>query len=634
MEQTKYDVFISYSRKDYVDDQKNVIPGNEVSKIKNALTEAGISYWFDEEGIYSGQNFVEKIVTNIENAKVFLFLSTANANKSPWTCKEIASADEFKKHIIPVRIDSTPYNKKVLFRIADLDYIEYYTNPQKGIVDLVESINAYLKALAAEEKRKQEEEERKKELVRRKAEELKERQELEDKRRRQEQEELAMSIYLEKEVLNTNETKLMAERKTLLLKTEKLSDKEKRLALKTEIQESSPIACKVREEYKDLQKELDKVLAENVSSRDEMHCLRNEVYDKKERIAQLEQRLRDASKVTIKTKMAYIIAIIAIAMGLLIWIFIDRQNIRNLQNHLHEVELELHKERQCVEEAKRQEKHLKEVEQIAAKKKVKFMIEGASFQMIPVKGGTFKMGTRIKNSVSIANSINHEREAGDDESPVHIVTLSDYYIGETEVTQKLWKTVMGSNPSNFKGDLLLPVESVNVEDINDFLYELNRLTGWHFRLPTEAEWEFAARGGYHRYRDYDGIDDVAWYRENSNSVTHPVGKMLNNDLGLYDMIGNVWEWCQDWYGHYSDSTQLDPKGPSSGTYRVIRGGSWRSIPDCCRVTYRGYSDPYKRYSYIGFRLALSIPSELLIDELPDQHRQTSRDIDAHDNLEF
>ena len=158
MEQPKYDVFISYSRKDYVDEQKNVIPGNIVSKIKDALKKKGISYWFDEEGIYSGQNFVEKIVTNIENSRIFLFLSTANANKSPWTCKEIASADEFKKHIIPVRIDDTPYNKKVLFRIADLDYIEYYTNPQKGMEDLIKSVKAYLEQVKKEEKRIQEEE--------------------------------------------------------------------------------------------------------------------------------------------------------------------------------------------------------------------------------------------------------------------------------------------------------------------------------------------------------------------------------------------------------------------------------------------------------------------------------------------
>ena len=156
----KYDVFISYSRRDYVDKQKNVVPNNEVSKIKEALINAGITYWFDEDGIYSGQNFVEKIVTNIEAAKIFLFLSTANSNKSPWTCKEIASAAELGKHIIPVRIDDSPYNKNVLFRIADLDYIEYYTNPQNGMVALIKSIKAYLAEIAAEEGRKKKEQQR------------------------------------------------------------------------------------------------------------------------------------------------------------------------------------------------------------------------------------------------------------------------------------------------------------------------------------------------------------------------------------------------------------------------------------------------------------------------------------------
>lgn len=156
----RYDVFISYSRRDYVDKQKNVIPNNKVSKIKEALTNAGITYWFDEDGIYSGQNFVEKIVTNIEAARIFLFLSTTNSNNSPWTCKEIASAAELGKHIIPVRIDDSPYNKNVLFRIADLDYIEYYANPQKGMVDLIKSIKTYLAELTAEERREKKEQQR------------------------------------------------------------------------------------------------------------------------------------------------------------------------------------------------------------------------------------------------------------------------------------------------------------------------------------------------------------------------------------------------------------------------------------------------------------------------------------------
>lgn len=123
MNQTKYDVFISYSRKDYVDEQKNVIPGNEVSKIKKALTEAGITYWFDEEGMYSGDNFVDKIVYNIKVSKAFVFLFSKNANASEWTPKEIATASELGKCIIPVRLDDSAYSEKVLFPIADLNYV-------------------------------------------------------------------------------------------------------------------------------------------------------------------------------------------------------------------------------------------------------------------------------------------------------------------------------------------------------------------------------------------------------------------------------------------------------------------------------------------------------------------------------
>ena len=220
MKQTQYDVFISYSRKDYVDEQKNVIPGNEVSKIKDALTQAGITYWFDEEGIYSGQNFVEKIVTNIENAKIFLFLSTVNANKSPWTCKEIASADEFKKHIIPVRLDPSPYNKKVLFRIADLDYIEYFSNPQKGMEDMIKSIKTYLDELAAEEKRKAEEVIKQKEEYRKKEAQL-----IED-------------IKLTCISLNNEEAKLEIERENLLKRTESIESEGQKEELKNLINKS------------------------------------------------------------------------------------------------------------------------------------------------------------------------------------------------------------------------------------------------------------------------------------------------------------------------------------------------------------------------------------------------------------
>lgn len=241
----KYDVFVSYSRKDYVDEQKQVIPGNVVSKVKDALTNAGITYWFDEEGIYYGQNFVDKIVTNIEDAKIFLFLSTANSNKSPWTCKEIASADEFKKHIIPVRIDPTPYSKKVLFRIADLDYIEYYVNPEKGIEDMIESIQVYLKEFAAEEERKLAKEE-----------ELRQQKEQQERRKKEEQERLVSEIKLACATINNAEDKLELDREDLLLRVKGVVDSLQRDDLSVMIKRGGTIHQQYQKQISSLNSEM------------------------------------------------------------------------------------------------------------------------------------------------------------------------------------------------------------------------------------------------------------------------------------------------------------------------------------------------------------------------------------------
>lgn len=252
----KYDVFISYSRKDYVDEQMNVIPGNAVSKVKDALTAAGITYWFDNEGMYSGDNFTEKIVSNIEISQIFVFLSSENANKSRWTCKEIASADEFGKYIIPVRIDRTPYNKKVMFRIADLSYIDYYQNPEKGINDLVASIKAYLAQIQEEANRKKAEEEKKREAERRKAEEEKRKREEEEKLRQKQQQELIESIKLSNATINNEESKLQLDRENLLLRVEKVTDNVKRDALKQAINTGGAIHLKFQKEQTDLKKKI------------------------------------------------------------------------------------------------------------------------------------------------------------------------------------------------------------------------------------------------------------------------------------------------------------------------------------------------------------------------------------------
>ena len=224
-------------------------------------------------------------------------------------------------------------------------------------------------------------------------------------------------------------------------------------------------------------------------------------------------------------------------------------------------------------------------------------VNGITFNMIKVDGGTFTMGATPE-----------QENPHQFEEPTHQVTLSSYYIGETEVTQELWKAVMGNNPSNFKGDNL-PVENVSWEDSQTFIGKLNDLTGKRFRLPTEAEWEYAARGGkrsnHTQYSGSSNIDDVAWYSGNSGSKTHPVKTKKPNEFGLYDMSGNVNEWCQDWYGSYSSNAQTNPTGPDSGSYRVFRGGTWSIFGWFCRSSFRGNSSPGYRGYGLGFRLALS-----------------------------
>ncbi|MBR5068146.1 MAG: TIR domain-containing protein [Bacteroidales bacterium] len=241
MEQFKYDVFISYSRKDYVDEQKNVIPGNVVSKIKDALTEAGISYWFDEEGIYSGDNFTEVIVRNIEDSQLFLYISTANANRSRWTSKEIATADELGKKIIPLRIDRSPYERSVIFRISNLSYIDYYQNPERGINDLVTSIKAYLAQIQEEADRKKAEEEQRRDAERKKVEE-------EKKRIEQEQQDLVSNIKKKVVVINNEETQLEINRNNLLLEVENVANKVLRETLKQSINAGGTIHQKYQNE--------------------------------------------------------------------------------------------------------------------------------------------------------------------------------------------------------------------------------------------------------------------------------------------------------------------------------------------------------------------------------------------------
>ena len=249
-------------------------------------------------------------------------------------------------------------------------------------------------------------------------------------------------------------------------------------------------------------------------------------------------------------------------------------------------------------------KSLKEPKSLKQAKQTKedtlsFTVGGVSFKMIRIEHGTFMMGATPEMTGPY-----------DEEKTVHDVTISkDYYMGETQVTQELWQAVMGNNPSKFNGNNN-PVESISWNDCQEFIKKLNNLTGKQFRLPTEAEWEYAARGGnksrHTQYSGSDDIDSVAWYYGNSGSQTHPVAKKSPNELGLYDMSGNVWEWCNDRYGddYYAKSPSVDPQGSSSGSSRVLRGGSWRSSPRLCRSSNRHRYYPEGEGNRFGFRLAL------------------------------
>lgn len=264
-----------------------------------------------------------------------------------------------------------------------------------------------------------------------------------------------------------------------------------------------------------------------------------------------------------------------------------------------------------------------------------FKVKGVSFTMKPVEGGTFMMGS-------------NDKDTENDEMPVHSITVNSFYIGETEVTQELWEAVMGTTVRRqiekhdryyYSGKYYqlsgvgdnYPIYHVSRDECQDFIRELNRMTGKQFRLPTEAEWEYAARGGNHskgyKFAGSDSLDAVAWYERNSgdkylrgvsigigekqsnNTRSHVVKQKLPNELGLYDMSGNVQEWCSDWYGrdYYSSSPISNPQGPSSGSYHVARGGHWNDSAEECRVSNRD-SDwaVYEGSSpCIGFRLVLS-----------------------------
>ncbi len=241
---------------------------------------------------------------------------------------------------------------------------------------------------------------------------------------------------------------------------------------------------------------------------------------------------------------------------------------------------------------------INEMERTRGSSTVNPILQNLIHNMVKVEGGTFKMGEQY----SWLGGIGEDNEE-------HQVTLSSFSIGRAPVTQREWQAVMGNNPSHFKGDDL-PVESVSWDDCQEFIRKLNKMTHMDFRLPTEAEWEFAARGGNksknYKYSGSNNIDTVAWYNGNSDGKTHSICQKKPNELGLYDMSGNIWEWCQDWYdkNYYDNSPKINPCNNKKASRRVYRGGGWYSDVSSCRIAYRNSFTPTIRNYILGFRLAL------------------------------
>ncbi len=227
--------------------------------------------------------------------------------------------------------------------------------------------------------------------------------------------------------------------------------------------------------------------------------------------------------------------------------------------------------------------------------------DGMAFDLVWVEGGTFTMGSNR------ARGVKYNFQSA---KPEHRVSVDGFFIARCEVTQALYHAVMGENPSKFTGGDSLPVESVSWDEAQQFALLLSQMTGHRFRLPTEAEWEYAARGGkYHRRQpfpgsDRQGLDRAAWYCVNSKGATHPVARRQPNELGLHDMAGNVAEWCLDWVGEYSSQALDNPRGPAEGEHRVLRGGHYNSTSSACTVYDRGWYIPSGKYEYYGFRIIM------------------------------
>ena len=565
------EIFISYSRKDM----------DKVSAIKKEIDETlRIDCWMDLNGIESGDEFKKVIISAINRHTVVLFMLSENSQNSPWALKELNFAEKKNKKVVLVNIDGCEMTDDFAFDFSDHDIIDFDNALQHD--KLIRDLRDWLDI--PEDDGLQE--------VRDRVEELKAdynllvlQQETIDKEIREQQKLLGETENECPVCGKTNEVEAQYCKRCgyILNYFAPRSFEDTRLRLLRLNWASNREAGTVRSQNEDLKKDL-------AAKDEELMAKEDLLLSKQAEIQTLESELK-------KSQSEYT----ALNEDLTKKLQLLTEELQESQSEYAALKQKSDEDKKYIEEAKKKEKeeYAKRLAEEEEKRKGfrLFTVNGVTFKMIRVEGGTFQMGATNEQGSDAYNA----------EKPVHTVTLSDFMIAETEVTQELWKAVMGNNPSKFKGTNN-PVEQVSWNDCKKFISKLNSLTGQHFRLPTEAEWEFAARGGnksqHFKYSGSNSIDRVAWYDGNSGKKTHPVGSKDANELGLYDMSGNVWEWCEDWLGDYSSSPQTNPKGPNDGSIRVDRGGSWCNGARDCRVSDRDGSTPGDRDDILGFRLAL------------------------------
>lgn len=585
----EYDIFISYRREG----------GKEYARnLTSELVSRGFHPFLDFDELVDGK-FDKRITDAIESAPVFMFILSPGSldrcvNEEDWVRKEILHAIKHHRHIVPVDIDkkftSFPENEDFPLEIRNALGQHQYSQIQTETlykVSIDEMVRNRIQPAIEEYQR--------------------ERQKAAGASGAEIHIETDMDCHVQRFhkdmiVAKADEENVIrlgkGKHKLQFIAVDnpkvkdsceyKVDDVSESDYIEVFLQEKAGIVSAEAENLEKLQQEKENLSAEVTELRHKLSETESLAEKRSGEIAKLKERLYLAEKelseknseiLSLKNTLSNVKAILA-----------------NTQTKLEKYK-SAEKEAMCKaeEERRRAKEERKRVEE--EKRQGLFKVGNVEFKMIYVEGGKFKMGS----------------DNGDpDEKPVHDVTLSDYFIGETVVTQALWKAVMGYNPSYFEGDNL-PVENVSWRDCQEFIGKLNecaqnQLKGRRFALPTEAQWEFAARGGKksqgYIYSGSNTIDDVAWYEGNSYKKTHPVKQKRANELELFDMSGNVWEWCQDWYGSYPSSPQTDPVGPSSGSFRVYRGGGWSFIAFNCRSAFRINFTPDYRYSNFGLRLVL------------------------------